>query len=186
MSARCSASYCCPMLASDADRRARCHGMPTHKDYPWERDKRAAKNRSHASSVSGPPTSREEPVWSAAAAKKLGLPATAPAKRHRPKRRWKLRRYRRRSFSGSRQPGRTRAAAGVCLLLAAAALTQQLDALGTVGIGAHHSTLPGAYVAVQGPWRYRWVRVINPPPGTPAYVRQRYRTIKYVAQTRGP
>lgn len=186
MSARCSASYCCPMLASDADWRARCHGMPTHKDYPWERDQRAAKKRPPASSGSGRPTTREEPVWSAAAAKKLGLPATVPAKRRRPRRSWRLRRYRGRSFSGSRQPGRPRAAAGICLLLAAVALAQQLGAHGTLGIGAHHSTLPGAYIAVQGPWQYRWVRVINPPPGTPAYVRQRYRTVKYVAQTPVP
>jgi hypothetical protein len=172
LSARCSASYCCPMLASDADRRSRCHGMPTHKDYPWKRDQRAAKKRPPASSGSGRQANNEEPVWSAAAA--------VPAKKHRPRRSWRLWRYRGRSFSGSRQPGRTRAATGVCLLLAAVALAQQLGAHGTVGIGAHHSTLPGAYVAVQEPWHYRWVRVVNPPPGTPAYVRQRYRTIKYV------
>jgi len=49
------------------------------------------------------------------------------------------------------------------------------------GIGVNRNTLPGAYVAVQGPWRYRWVRIGNPPPGTPAYVRQRYRTVRYVA-----
>jgi hypothetical protein len=186
LSARCPASNCCPKLAWDARWRARCHGMPTHKDYPWERDKRAAKNRSHASSVSGPPTTREEPVWSAAAAKKLGLPATVPAKTHRPRRSWRLRRYHRRSFLGLRQAARARATAGVCLLLTAAALAQHLDTHGRVGIGAPHSTLPGAYVAVQGPWHYRWVRVINPPPGTPAYVRQRYRTIRYVAQTPAP
>jgi len=48
------------------------------------------------------------------------------------------------------------------------------------GIGAPHGALPGAYVAVPGPWHWRWVRVKNPPSGTPHYVRQRYRTIRYV------
>lgn len=46
-----------------------------------------------------------------------------------------------------------------------------------------HGALPGAYVAVPGPWRWRWVRVLHPPPGSPHFVRQRYRRIKYVSAT---
>jgi hypothetical protein len=84
------------------------------------------------------------------------------------------------------QAARVRSAVCVCILLAAAAFVPLQGVPGPVGIGTSHSTLPGAYVAVQGPWRYRWVRVVDPPPGTPAYVRQRYRTIRYVAQTLVP
>jgi hypothetical protein len=173
--ARWSASNSCPTLTWVDDYRANYRIMPTNGDYPWERDERAAKKRPPASSGSDGPA--QGPVWSASAAKKLSL----PAKRRRPKRSWRLRRSRGRSFSGSRQPGRTRALACICLLLSAAALAQQLGVNTPGGIGVNHTTLSGAYVAIQGPWRYRWVRVVNPPPGTPAYVRQRYRTIRYVA-----
>jgi hypothetical protein len=79
-----------------------------------------------------------------------------------------------------------RSAACVCILLAATVFVHLQDSHGPLGIGDPHSTLPGAYVAVQGPWRYRWVRVVNPPPGTPAYVRQRYRTVRYVGETPVP
>lgn len=51
---------------------------------------------------------------------------------------------------------------------------------GQLFVGSPHSGLPGAYVAVPGPWHSRWVPVKNPMPGGPRYVRQRYRTIRYV------
>ncbi len=174
-------------VTSDVSFSAKYRIVPTHGDYPWERDERATKKHSHASSgpdsraSSGSGSSAQGPVWSASAAKKYGLPATGSAKRRRARRSWRLRPYRGSLFSGSRQPGRTRVVSGICLLLSAAALAQQLGVNTPGGIGINHTTLPGAYVAVRGPWRYRWVRVVNPPPGTPAYVRQRYRTIRYVA-----
>lgn len=155
--------------------------MPTHGDYPWERDQQAARDRrSRASSRSAKPVSHDEPVWSASAMKKLGIQPDRPAKRRRPKRTWTLRRSRGPLFSGSRHAARARAVTVICLLLTAAALAQQLGVREPVRIDTPHSTLPGAYVAVQGPWHYRWVRVVDPHPGTPAYVRQRYRTVRYV------
>jgi hypothetical protein len=50
---------------------------------------------------------------------------------------------------------------------------------GHVFVGTPHHSLPGAYVAVPGPWHWRWVRVKNPPHGSPRYVHERYRTIRY-------
>jgi len=40
-----------------------------------------------------------------------------------------------------------------------------------------------ALVRKQGPWEWRRVRVVNRTPGAPRYVRQHYRTIKYVTVT---
>lgn len=54
---------------------------------------------------------------------------------------------------------------------------------GHLVIGSPTHALPGAYVAVPGPWHWRWVRVKNPLAGGPHYVRQRYRTIRYVPAT---
>jgi hypothetical protein len=179
--ARWSASNSCPTLTWDDDYRANYRIVPTHKEYPWERDQRAARDRRSRKARSTKPVSREEPVCSASAQKKLGIQPARPAKRRRPKRTWTLRSPRRRSSSNSPQAARARAAVCVCILLAATAFVHLQDAHGPVGTGAPHNTLPGAYVAVQGPWRYRWVRVVDPPPGTPAYVRQRYRMVKYVA-----
>jgi hypothetical protein len=167
-------------LASDSCCCAKCRIMPTHKDYPWERDQRAARDWRLRKGRSTKPVSREEPVWSASAQKKLGIQSTRPAKRRRSKRTRALRLPRRGPFSNSLQAARVRSAACVCILLAATAFVHLQGSHGPVGIGASHSTPPGAYVAVQGPWHYRWVRVVDPPPGTPAYVRQRYRTIRYV------
>jgi hypothetical protein len=58
--------------------------------------------------------------------------------------------------------------------------------IGSAGARSVHTTLPGSYVAVPGPWHWRWVKVENPPPGTPRYIRQRYRTIRYVADAPVP
>lgn len=180
--ARWSASNSCPTLTWDDDYRANYRIVPTHKEYPWERDQRAARDRRSRKARSTKQVSREEPMWSASAQKKLGIQPARPAKRRLPKRTWTLHLPRRGPFSGSPQAARVRSAACVCILLAATAFVHLRDSHGPVGISAPHSTLPGAYVAVQGPWRYRWVRVVNPPPGTPAYVRQRYRTVKYVTE----
>lgn len=51
---------------------------------------------------------------------------------------------------------------------------------GASPVGASPSRVPGAYVAVPGAWHTRWVRVVDPPPGTPAFVKQRYQVIHYV------
>jgi hypothetical protein len=107
--------------------------VPTHGDFPWERDER----------------------------------------RRRSPRRLRLR----------RRMASVRTALIVCAVLVGVAAVIRLGAP-SAGPGAGHGgQLPGAYVAVPGPWRWRWVSVKNPPPGTPRYVRQRYRVIKYVSAT---
>jgi len=45
------------------------------------------------------------------------------------------------------------------------------------------TSLPSNVIAVPGPWQYRWVKVVNPPPGTPKYVRQKYRVVHYESVT---
>jgi len=81
---------------------------------------------------------------------------------------------------------RLRTAVILCALIAGIAGISQVSGHSGIGMGDEHGRLPGAYVAVPGPWHWRWVRVENPPPGTPHYVRQRYRTIKYVSATPVP
>lgn len=71
----------------------------------------------------------------------------------------------------------------LCALMAGIAGVIQFGGHGGDEIGGPHSALPGAYVAVPGPWHWRWVRVEHPPPGTPRYIGQRYRTIHYVGAT---
>jgi hypothetical protein len=51
---------------------------------------------------------------------------------------------------------------------------------GHIVVGSPHRGLPGAYVAVPGPWHWRWVPVKTPLPHGPRYVRERYRTIRYL------
>lgn len=79
---------------------------------------------------------------------------------------------------------------GVLIAITAAILnghrTADLGPTGTAGAQPVHTTLPGSYVAVPGPWHWRWVKVENPPPGTPRYIRQRYRTIRYVPAAPAP
>ncbi len=74
---------------------------------------------------------------------------------------------------------------GVALLIAAIAGAavvglEDVGERGHVVVGSPGHALPGAYVAVPGPWHWRWVPVKNPPPHGRRYVRQRYRTIRYV------
>jgi hypothetical protein len=70
----------------------------------------------------------------------------------------------------------------LCALIAGIAALVQFSHVG-VEFGAPHGAKPGAYIAVPGSWHSRWVLVKDPPPGTPRYVRQRYRTIHYVSAT---
>lgn len=107
--------------------------MPTHGDFPWERDER--------------------------------------------------RRYSERRFRLPARIVRLRTVVVGFALIAAVAGVIQFGGHGSAGIGGEQVSLPGAYVAVPGPWHWRWVRVENPPPGTPHYVRQRYRMVKYVSAT---
>jgi hypothetical protein len=79
-----------------------------------------------------------------------------------------------------------RTAVVLCVLIAGIAGVIRFGGNEGIGIGTPHSALPGAYVAVPGPWHWRWVRVEHPPPGTPHYIRQRYRTINYVSATPVP
>ncbi len=132
------------MRAGEADGQ----DVPTHEDFPWERDARRKRTRSGL------------------------LPKLS------------------RSPRLNRNPyGRARGwRRGVTLifLVVAHASALHLNLEGALGINAPNAAVPGAYVAVPGPWRWRWVRIRNPPPGTPRFVRQRYRTIKYVSATPVP
>jgi hypothetical protein len=145
--------------------------MPTNGDYPWERD---------------------EPKWS----KRKRRPYTPPRSQGSQE---SYQRYLRSSSNrGTGTVGRRL----VTLFLVVAAIaalvgyarhgpinsgssqavlqttTNRGDQITTTRGGT--STIPNGYVAEPGPWQWRWVRVDNPPPGTPLYVRQRYRTIRYV------
>jgi hypothetical protein len=86
-------------------------------------------------------------------------------------------------YAGSVARGATRLA--VVAVIAIVVITMALGARGGFDRGAH-AHVPGAYVAVPGPWHWRWVRVLHPPPGTPKYIRQRYRTIRYVGASPSP
>lgn len=129
--------------------------MPTHREFPWERDERNRRPRRQPAPVYASP------------------PPTLASKRRR------------------RRPGSQTVAKGLrsILLLAALAATIGLrfgafDNLGGFGnVVSHtlHRGTAGNYRAVPGPWRWRWVPVQNPPPGSPPYIRQRYRTIHYVS-----
>jgi hypothetical protein len=135
--------------------------MPTHEDYPWERDERKwSKRRPYT-----PPRSYGS---------------------HQ-----SYQRYQR--SSSYRAVGRSgRRLVTLFLLVVAIAGLVQYGRHGPSGSGGLQvvtrtptqsgtsSRLPGAYIAEPGPWRWRWVRVENPPLGAPGYVRQRYRTIRYV------
>jgi hypothetical protein len=137
--------------------------MPTHRDYPWERDARAERERERRS-PSVPLTSKlrqeqalldgRRPVWRLNA---KGILLT------------------------------------LALVLIVGFSIRNLIEEGSVapGIGpspspsispraSPNTSLPRAYVAVPGPMRWRCVHVVNPPHGTPGCVRQEYRIIHYV------
>lgn len=66
--------------------------------------------------------------------------------------------------------------------LLVAAVLERTEVVGRTHVaveGASHN-LPGAYIAVPGPWHSRWVPVKNQLPGLPRYVHERFRTIRYV------
>jgi hypothetical protein len=68
----------------------------------------------------------------------------------------------------------------VVVLCAVAAVSAGVIWLIGPSIGDSHGRPPGLYIAVPGPWRWRWVPVLDPARGGPRYVHQRYRIIKYV------
>ena len=79
-----------------------------------------------------------------------------------------------------RAPRRSRNLPALVLLIGLLALTYAgVTQLHGASLGSPRGGLHGPYIVVRGPWRWRWVRVINPAKGQPHYVRERYRVDTY-------
>jgi hypothetical protein len=155
--------------------------VPTHEEFPWERDQRAHEGHSGRPRVESP-WERDQRVESER--------RSGERSRHAPRGS-----VRRRAAGRQRRLGSTtttwRQWLGVLVAVGSIAAFAVFRPSGSqLSLGAPAgapavvgapAVLPGAYVARVGPWHYRWVAVRNPPPGTPARVRQRYRIVHYVA-----
>jgi hypothetical protein len=173
--------------------------VPTHREEPWERDAAAARARANIRAgdredAGGGVSGRREaprPTWSAGATERFGLKPEPPVVRpRRPTRSRSYRTPRPRPVSGWSVPARAVGVACLIGVLAAIAGNRlpggQFPVVSAPGggpastVGPSTGSVPGAYIAVPGAWHTRSVRVLHPPPGSPAYVQQRYRTIHYV------
>lgn len=107
--------------------------MPTHRDEPWEHDRRARRSGGRWSG----------PRW--------------PATRH---------------VSNAMRLGM-----GVLALGTTAGVIHLSSQRGAT------ASPPATVMRETGPWKSRWVKVVNPATGGPRYVRERYREIHYVSAT---
>jgi hypothetical protein len=166
-----------------AARSDQCIPVPTHGDFPWERDERRLRGRRLFRAPRLTAGVRTAVVLCAVAAVAAGVvqfvgPGIGTSHGH-PSGvyvavpgpwRW---RWVPVLHPAPGQPDRVR---------------QRYRMVKYIGYGLPHRqrTLEKALVEVRGPWHWRWVRVPHPARGRPQYVRERYRSIKYVPPTEAP
>jgi hypothetical protein len=153
--------------------------VPTHSDYPWERDARARDLVTPGDAL--------RPFGQPALS--LGAQDEAAGHDGEPVRARAQAPWRRRAASApppwaSAKPWRLAMSAVLCGAVAANALG--LWPSSPIVANRSRDALSTSYIALPGPWQYRWVAVRNPPPGTPSMVRERYRAVRYETTSMTP